>query len=88
MNFYVNGDLVKSWTDDPTKITPVTLAEPVNFVIGQDLPTDKYSTDVNDGNHYVNYGGFWTGDMDDVLFYNIALDATQVKSIYDNQKAL
>lgn len=86
MNFYVNGDLVKSWTDDPTKITPVTLTDPINFVIGQDLPTDKYSTDVNDGNHYVNYGGFWTGDLDDIMFYNVALDATQVKSIYDNQK--
>jgi hypothetical protein len=86
MNFYVNGDLVKSWTDDGTKINPVTLANPINFVIGQDLPTDKYLT--VDGDFQVAWGGFWTGDMDDVMFYNITLDGPQVKSIYDNQKAL
>jgi hypothetical protein len=86
MNFYVNGDLVKSWTDDPTKINPVSLADPINFVIGQDLPTDKYLT--VDGDFQVAWGGFWTGDLDDVMFYNIALDGPQVKSIYENQKTL
>ena len=33
-------------------------------------------------------GGFWTGDMDDVMFYNIALDGPQVKSVFTNQKTL
>lgn len=84
MNFYVNGDLVKSWTNTPN--TPVTLANPINFVIGQDLPTNKYLT--VDGDFQVAWGGFFTGTMDDVMFYNIALDAVQVKSIYNNQKAL
>ena len=40
MNFYIDGDLVKSWTNTPH--APITLATPINFVIGQDLPTDKY----------------------------------------------
>ena len=84
MNFYVNGDLVKSWTNTPN--LPITLASPVNFVIGQDLPTDVYTT--VEGDYFVNWGGFWTGDLDDVMFYNVALDGTQVKSIYDNQKEL
>ena len=83
-DFYINGDLVKSWTDVP--YSPVTLANPINFVIGQDLPTDKYLT--VDGDFQVAWGGFWTGDLDDVMFYNIALSSTQVKSIYDNQKSL
>ncbi len=74
------------WTDDPTKINPVSLADPINFVIGQDLPTDKYLT--VDGDFQVAWGGFWTGDLDDVMFYNIALDGPQVKSIYENQKTL
>jgi hypothetical protein len=39
-DFYVNGVLVKKWTNVPG--TPITLASPINFVIGQDLPTDKY----------------------------------------------
>jgi hypothetical protein len=84
MDFYINGDLVKSWTDVP--FSPLTLANPINFVIGQDLPTDKYLT--VDGDFQVAWGGFWTGDLDDVMFYNVALSATQVKSIYENQKTL
>jgi hypothetical protein len=36
----------------------------------------------------VAWGGFWTGDLDDAMFYNIALSDAQVKSIYDNQKSL
>ena len=84
MNFYVNGDLVKSWTNTPN--TPVTLGAPMNFVIGQDLPTSKYLT--TDGDFQVAWGGFFTGTMDDVMFYNIALDGVQVKSIYNNQKTL
>jgi len=83
MDFYINGDLVKSWTDTPNP--PVTLESPVNFVIGQDLPTNKYSLDENDPDHYVNWGGYFTGDIDDVMFFNAALTAQQVKSIFTRQ---
>ncbi len=91
MNFYIDGDLVKSW--DATSSGPVpgnalTLTNPIDFVIGQDLPTDKYLTVDPTGNLLVDYGGFWTGDLDDVMFYNIALDGPQVHSIYINQKDL
>ncbi|MFL5787997.1 MAG: LamG-like jellyroll fold domain-containing protein [Flavisolibacter sp.] len=84
MDFYVNGDLVKSWTNTPNP--PITLSNPINFVIGQDLPTSKYLT--VDGDYQVAWGGYWTGALDDIMFYNVALDATQVKSIYNNQKSL
>jgi hypothetical protein len=84
MNFYVNGDLVKSWTNTPGN--PVTVSDQIDFVIGQDLPTSKYTD--TEGDFYVNWGGFWTGDLDDVMFYNVALEGTQVKSIYNNQKDL
>ncbi len=87
MNFYINGSLVKSWTNTPG--SALTLSNPINFVIGQDLPTNKYVTvDDGTGRFLVDYGGFWTGDMDDVMFYNIALDGPQVTSIYNNQKTL
>jgi hypothetical protein len=79
--FYVNGDLVKSWTNVPGN--PITVPSDINFVIGQDLPTSKYLT--VDGDFQVAWGGFWTGDLDDVMFYNIALSAAQVQSIYANQ---
>lgn len=87
MKFYINGTMVKEWTNTPG--TALTLTNPIDFVIGQDLPTNKYTlTDDGTGRFFVEWGGFWTGDMDDVMFYNIALDGPQVTSIYDNQKTL
>ena len=90
MDFYLNGDLVQTWDAASLRPVPGTalpMATPISFVIGQDLPTSKYST-VDGNDNYVNWGGFFTGDMDDVMFYNIALDGPQVKSIYTNQKTL
>ena len=81
-DFYINGALVKSWTNVPG--TPITLTTPIDLTIGSDLPTSAYSTDPNNAN-YVNWGGFWKGDLDDVMFYNIALTAPQVQSIFNNQ---
>ena len=89
MNFYIDGDLVKSWdaaSSGPVPGNALPLSNPIDFVIGQDLPTSKYLT--VDGDFQVAWGGFFTGDMDDVMFYNIALDGPQVKSIFDNQKTL
>jgi hypothetical protein len=83
-NFYIDGALVKTWTDVPGNA--LTLANPIDFIIGQDLPTDKYLT--VDGDFQVAWGGFWTGDLDDVMFYNIALDGPQVGSIFTNQNTL
>ncbi len=87
--FYIDGDLVKTWdvtSSGPVPGNALTLPTPIDFVIGQDLPTAKYLT--VDGDYQVKWGGFFTGDMDDVMFYNIALDAPQVKSIFTNQKTL
>jgi hypothetical protein len=81
-DFYINGALVKSWTNTPG--TPIAITTPPNLTIGSDLPTTAYSTDPNNAN-YVNYGGFWKGDLDDVMFYNIALTGPQVQSIFNNQ---
>ncbi len=83
-DFYINGSLVKSWTNTPG--TPITLASPINITIGSDLPTNKYLTVDPSGNFLVDYGGFWTGELDDVMFYNIPLTAPQVQSVYNNQK--
>ncbi len=82
-DFYINGSLVKSWTNTPG--TPITLTSQMNITIGSDLPTSKYLTVDATGNFLVDYGGFWTGDLDDVMFYNIALTGPQVSSIYTNQ---
>ena len=86
MNFYVNGSLSASWTGADAPGNPITLANPINFTIGQDLPTNKYLT--VDGDFQVAWGGFWTGDIDDVMLYDVALDGPQVASIYTNQNTL
>jgi len=85
-DFYINGSLVKEWTNTPG--TPISLVNPINLVIGSDLPTNKYQTVDASGNFLVDYGGFWTGDMDDVMFYNVALTGPQVQSIFNNQNTL
>ena len=84
-DFYINGSLVKSWTNVPG--TPINIsANPINITIGSDLPVSKYTTvDDGTGRFFVNWGGFWTGDMDDVMFYNIALSGPQVQSIFNDQ---
>lgn len=89
-DFYIDGSLVTTW---PTSTgngkvpgTPISLSpSPVNLTIGSDLPTSRYLTVDASGNFLVDYGGFWTGDMDDVMFYNVALTAPQVASIFTNQ---
>jgi len=89
MKFYIDGDLVKTWdaaSSGPVPGNALTLPTPIDFVIGQDLPTSKYLT--VDGDFQVAWGGFWTGDMDDVMFYDIALDGPQVHSIFVNQNTL
>jgi concanavalin A-like lectin/glucanase superfamily protein len=89
MKFYINGDLVKTWDAASTGPVPgnaLTLLNPIDFMIGQDLPTNKYLT--VDGDYQVAWGGFFTGDMDDVMFYNVALDGPQVHSIFINQDTL
>jgi len=77
MNFYVNGELKKAWDNTPG--TPVAV-DNVNMSIGSDLPTGKYSTE--EGDFYVNWGGFFKGFIDDIRFYNIALTETQIGSVY------
>jgi len=89
MKFYIDGDLVKTWdaaSSGPVPGNALTLPTPIDFVIGQDLPTSQYLT--VDGDFQVAWGGFWTGDMDDVMFYDIALDGPQVQSIFVNQNTL
>jgi hypothetical protein len=89
-DFYIDGSLVTTW---PTALgagkvpgTPISLSpSPVNLTIGSDLPTSRYLTVDASGNFLVDYGGFWTGDLDDVMFYNIALTGPQVLSIFTNQ---
>lgn len=88
MSFYINGVLTKTWT---TKTgDPIGVKSNINLVIGQDLPTSIYTNDQKDNadgnNFFVDWGGYFGGDLDEVRIYNVALSGTQVKSIYTAEK--
>ena len=88
MTFYLNGTAVKTWTD--VTGDPVGVKSTINLTIGQDLPTDKYQInemDDADGNNFNGpWGGYFTGDIDEVRIYNAVLSDAQVKSIYNAEK--
>ena len=84
MKFYVNGELKK---DADVTGVPLTLSEPVNLAIGNELPKDEYT--INSSDDYTYYGGdYFIGSIDDVRFYNKALSEAEVLSIYTIEKTL
>lgn len=88
MSFYIDGELVKKWTDVTGDM--VSVKNTINMTIGQDLPTNLYNAsekdDADGNNFYGPWGGYFTGDMDDIRIYNVALSSTQIKSIYTAEK--
>lgn len=83
MKFYVNGVLVK--TDGATG-NPVTLANPVNLCIGNELPKDEYDLN-NSASPMAYYGAdYYVGSIDDVRLYNKQLSDAEVNSIYVMEK--
>jgi hypothetical protein len=82
--FYVDGVMVKTWTDLKGAIK--VFNPTVDLSIGTDLPNSAYTaTDDGTGRYYVAWGGYWTGDLDDIMIYNVALTASQVTQIYNQQ---
>jgi hypothetical protein len=83
MAFYLDGTPVKVWDNTPG--AAIALDTPINLTIGQDLPTDIYSTD-DTSPYFVNWGGYFKGVLDDVRIYKTALTSAQVQSIYNLEK--
>ncbi len=79
MDLYINGLLVKQWTDTPGALK--TLTDRFDFVIGQEQPNAKIGT--TDPGYIINH---YEGSMDEVRVYKKALTTTQIKSIYDMEK--
>jgi hypothetical protein len=88
MQFYVNGALVKTYTDvaGPMKTAP----QAVPLCIGQQLPKDIYNSVPTGGQvagYFTYYGpAFFKGQIDEIRFYNRALTEAEVKSIYTIEK--
>jgi hypothetical protein len=82
MTFYLDGTEVMVWEDTPG--TAVTLDSPVNLTFGQDLPTDAYTEE--EGDFYVNWGGYFMGALDEIRIYRSALDASQIQNIFEQER--
>jgi hypothetical protein len=83
-SFYINGTLTKTWTSPNVRGAMMPISPTYDLAIGTDLTNNAYSYSSTAPN-YIEYGGYWTGDLDDVMIYNIALTATQVMQIYTQQ---
>lgn len=84
MIFYIDGVKTKDWNDVSGTLKDIS-SNPVNFTIGQDLPTSKYETSES-SDYYVNWGGYFIGVLDDIRIYNTVLAENQIQQIYDNEK--
>ena len=78
-NLYVNGELAKDWADTPG--IPIAV-DNIPLSIGSDLPTGIYSTD-DTSPFFVEWGGYFKGNIDDIRFYNEALTNAQIISLYN-----
>jgi hypothetical protein len=83
-SFYINGVLTKTWVAPAVRGAMIPISPTYDLAIGSDLTNSAYSYSSTAPN-YIEYGGYWTGDMDDVMIYNIALTAAQVTQIYNQQ---
>jgi hypothetical protein len=82
--FYINGVPTMTWTSPAVRGAMMPISPTYDLSIGSDLPNNAYSY-LSTAPNYISYGGYWTGDLDDVQIYNIALTKAQVTSIYNQQ---
>lgn len=91
MKFYVNGTMVKTWTDVSGSMKAVPQSVPL--CIGQQLANGIYnSTPTGAGmaaDYYQFYSeAFFKGQMDDIRIYNRALTDAEVQSIFTIENTL
>ncbi|GAA4003878.1 hypothetical protein GCM10022408_14420 [Hymenobacter fastidiosus] len=91
LKFYIDGELVKTWTD--TKGAIKAIPQNIPLCIGQQLPSTIYnSTPTAAGlpaDYYQFYSeAFFKGQMDDIRIYNKALSDAEVKSIFTFENTL
>jgi Concanavalin A-like lectin/glucanases superfamily len=82
--FYINGTMTKTWTAPAVRGAMMPISPTYDLSIGTDLPNSAYSYSATAPN-YIEYGGYWTGDLDDIMIYNIALTGSQVTQLYNQQ---
>jgi hypothetical protein len=90
LKFYINGALVKTWTN--TTGTIRAIPESVPLAIGQALPSTVYNRAPTAGQpaDYFQYYGpnHFKGQLDDIRIYNRALTDAEVQSIFTIENSL
>ncbi|HEX8503871.1 MAG TPA: LamG domain-containing protein [Hymenobacter sp.] len=90
MKFYINGALVKTWTDVSGSLKAAPQAVPL--CIGQQLANGTYNSPPTGGqaaDYFTFYGeAFFKGQMDDIRIYNRALTDAEVTSIFTIENTL
>lgn len=83
-SFYINGVQTKTWTPPNVRGAMMPINPTYDLAIGTDLTNAAYSY-LSTAPNYIEYGGYWTGDIDDVMIYSVALTQNQVMQIYNQQ---
>jgi hypothetical protein len=84
--FYINGVSVKAWDNTPGTLKLVTGHD---LVFGVDSSKYAATTTNYDTDKIIpaEWGGFFNGSLDEIRIYKSVLTDSQVKSIYDAEKA-
>lgn len=84
--FYINGVSVKAWDNTPGTLKLVTGHD---LVFGVDSSKYAATTTNYDADKIIpaEWGGFFNGSLDEIRIYKSVLTDSQVKSIYDAEKA-
>jgi len=83
ITFYVDG--VQTRTETATG-SAFKLTTPVNLAIGQILPKGILNFSDPESPFYFSGGSYFRGSLDDIRYYNKALNADEVLRIYNNEK--
>jgi hypothetical protein len=86
MKFYLNGNLVKTWTNTPG--AALTLGTPVDLSIGNEMPKEFYNLTNSASSNYYYGPSFFVGSMDDIRLYNKTLTDAEVLSIFTIENTL
>lgn len=90
MKFYINGVMVKTWTDVSGTLKAVPQGVPL--CIGQQLPNTTFNSVPTGGqaaDYFQFYGeSYFKGQMDDIRIYNRALTDAEVTSIFTIENTL
>lgn len=89
LKFFVNGTMTKTWTESSKGIGPLTqtLASPAPqpFIIGGVATDAELAANFMDWTTAANLG-YFTGSIDELKIYNIALADGQVSKLYMDEK--